>query len=155
MVFKNFLILLLSFLSFGCGDYDSFGDETYNNVSMPYTTLYIYGGKNEEDYLGKLNASKYDSESIWNEYCKYGNKYNSKSIWNAYGTYGNEYGQYSPFNKYASYPPVLRDRNGKFYGYFTANKYKSKRANYGIIDVICENYESIREDVSKWYDKIF
>lgn len=155
MVFKNFLILLLSFLSFGCVDFDYFGDETYTNVSMPYTTLYIYGGKNEEDYLGKLNASKYDSESIWNEYCKYGNKYNSKSIWNAYGTYGNEYGQYSPFNKYASYPPVLRDRNGKFYGYFTANKYKSKRANYGIIDVICENYESIREDVSKWYDKIF
>lgn len=119
------------------------------------TVLYIYGGKNEEDYLGKINASKYDSESIWNEYGKYGNKYNSKSIWNSYGTYGNSYSSYSPFNDYASHPPVLRDRNGKFYGYFTSNKYKTKRANYGIVDVICENYEKIREDVSAWYDKIF
>lgn len=28
--------------------------------------LYIYGGKDHDVYLGKLNASEYDSESIWN-----------------------------------------------------------------------------------------
>lgn len=66
-----------------------------------------------------------------------------------------EYSQYSPFNTYASHPPVLRDKNGKFYGYFTCNKYKSKRANYELIDIICDNHEEIREDVGDWYDKIF
>lgn len=120
-----------------------------------YTELYIWGGEDQDVYLGKLNGSKYDSESIWNKYGKYGNKYNSNSIWNEYGKYGGEYSQYSPFNKYASHPPVLRDRNGKFYGYFTVSRYKSKRADYDIIDFICENYESIREDVSEWYDKVF
>ena len=55
----------------------------------------------------------------------------------------------------ASHPPVLRDKNDKFYGYFTCNKYKSKRANYELIDIICENYKEIREDVGDWYDKIF
>ena len=47
---------------------------------------------------------------------------------------------------------MLRDKNGKFYGYFTANKYMPKRANYDLIDVICENYEEIREEVATIYE---
>lgn len=118
-------------------------------------TLYIYGGEDHDVYLGKLNASKYDSESIWNEYGTYGSEYNTNSIWNEYGTYGSEYSSYSPFNSYASYPPVIVDAEGNFYGYFTANKYKSKRANFELVKIICEYYELIREDVGKWYDKLF
>lgn len=101
--------------------------------------LYIYGGKDHDVYLGKLNASEYDSESIWNEY----------------GTYGSEYSSCSPFNAYATYPPVLVDSKGNFYGYFTINKYKSNRADFDLVNIICEYYEYIREDVSDWYNKIF
>lgn len=110
-------------------------------------TLYIYGGEDHDVFLGKLNASKYDSKSIWNEYGTYGSEYNTNSIWNEYGTYGSEYSSYSPFNSYASYPPVIVDEEGNFYGYFTVNKYKSKRANFDLVNIICEYYESIREDV--------
>ena len=118
-------------------------------------TLYIYGGEDHDVFLGKLNASKYDSQSIWNEYGTYGSEYNTNSIWNEYGTYGSAYSSYSPFNSYASYPPVIVDEEGNFYGYFTVNKYKSKRANFDLVNIICEYYESIREDVDEWYDKIF
>lgn len=118
-------------------------------------TLYIYGGEEHDVFLGKLNASKYDSKSIWNEYGTYGSEYNANSIWNEYGTYGSAYSSYSPFNSYASYPPVIVDEEGNFYGYFTVNKYKSKRANFDLVNIICEYYESIREDVDEWYDKIF
>lgn len=118
-------------------------------------TLYIYEGEDHDVFLGKLNASKYDSKSIWNEYGTYGSEYNTNSIWNEYGTYGSEYSSYSPFNSYASYPPVIVDEEGNFYGYFTVNKYKSKRANFDLVNIICEYYESIREDVDEWYDKIF
>lgn len=118
-------------------------------------TLYIYGGEGHDVFLGKLNASKYDSKSIWNEYGTYGSEYNTNSIWNEYGTYGSAYSSYSPFNSYASYPPVIVDEEGNFYGYFTVNKYKSKRANFDLVNIICEYYESIREDVDEWYDKIF
>ena len=69
--------------------------------------------------------------------------------------YGIAYSSYSPFNSYASYPPVIVDEEGNFYGYFTVNKYKSKRANFDLVNIICEYYESIREDVDEWYDKIF
>ena len=118
-------------------------------------TLFIYGGEDHDVFLGKLNASKYDSKSIWNEYGTYGSEYNTNSIWNEYGTYGSAYSSYSPFNSYASYPPVIVDEEGNFYGYYTVNKYKSKRANFDLVNIICEYYESIREDVDEWYDKIF
>ena len=144
---KRFILFFLTLFSLSCSK-DTIGGGSISNASKPTAILYIYGGKNEEDYLGKLNASKIDSESIWNEYGKYGNKYNSKCIWNSYGTYGSKYGTYSPFSASASYPPVLRDQSGRFYGYFTANKYKADRANYGIIDVICEKHEKISKDVS-------
>lgn len=121
--------------------------------------LLIYGYDSYEDnygvYLGKLNASCYDSESIWNIYGDYGNIYSSESIWNQYGDYGNEYSSVSPFNSYASNPPILLDNRGNYYGYFTSNKYKVNRCNLKLIDIICEYYEDIREDVSEWYDRIF
>ena len=117
--------------------------------------LHIYGGKNHDVYLGCLTCNDYSSESIWNEYSKYGNEYNSNSIWNEYGTYGNEYSQYSPWNKYGSNPPVIVDKDGNFYGYFTRNEYKGKRADFDLALIIYKYYDMIREDVTAWYKKIF
>ena len=145
------LLLLLSPSIFPAGK-SMLPDYVYEN-RVP--VLMIYGGSDHDVYLGKINASRYDSESIWNPYGTYGSKYNSKSIWNEYGRYGGKYSAYSPFNPYASHPPVLVDSRGNFYGYFTANKYKIKRSDYSLIDIICENYEIIKEDVGGWYDKIF
>ena len=96
----------------------------------------IFGGDDYDVYLGKLNASKYDSESIWNEYGSYGNSYSSTSIWNEYSSYGSDYSSYSPFNEYATYPPVIVDAQGNFYGYFTVNEYKSKRAEFNLVLII-------------------
>lgn len=153
-VITAFLKILTIFLLLGCSK-TSISEENYH-YNIPYgTILLIYGGQDHEEYLGKINASKYDSESIWNEYGKYGNRYNSKSIWNEYGTYGSKYNNHSPFNDYASNPPILVDKNGKFYGYFTSNKNKSKRANLKLIDIICDNHKAISKNVSEWYDKIF
>lgn len=118
-------------------------------------TLHIYGGADHDVYLGCLNCSKYDQNSIWNTYGTYGSKYNSNSIWNAYGTYGSKYNTYCPWNAYSNDPPVVVDKDGGFYGYFTTNKYKSKRAEFDLVEVLYEYHEFIREDVSKWYDKIF
>jgi hypothetical protein len=118
-------------------------------------TLYIYGGREHDVFLGCLNGSKYDSNSIWNEYGQYGNKYNTNSIWNSYGTYGNKYNDLSPWNEYAAYPPVLLDQQGNFYGYFTRNKYKNKRADFKLVTTIYTYYDLIAKDVKAWYDKLF
>jgi hypothetical protein len=118
-------------------------------------TLHLYGGNNNDVYLGCLNCDSYNSNSIWNEYGTYGNSYNSISIWNEYGTYGNEYNSNSPWNEYGSNPPVVVDKGGNFYGYFTINEYKSNRADFGLALTIYKYYDLIRDDVGKWYNKIF
>ena len=121
-------------------------EKTYSSTSMPTisvettTTSFIQNENNSsagtfyplllysndgKDYLGKLVTNKYDSESIWNEYGDYGSQYQTDSIWNEYGDYGSKYSSKSAFNKYASDPPKIVDSNGKFFGYLTANEYKS------------------------------
>lgn len=117
--------------------------------------MHLYGGQNHDEYLGCLNCNSYDKNSIWNEYGTYGNKYSSKSIWNAYGTYGSEYSSNSPWNAYGGYPPVVVDSEGNFYGYFTVNEYKAQRAEFYSALFIYNYYDLIRDDVSKWFDKIF
>jgi len=59
------------------------------------------------------------------------------------------------FNKYASHPPVLVDPDGNFYGYFTADKYFSKRTTNKLALLIINNWEVIMEDVGEAYEKIF
>lgn len=119
------------------------------------TALHIYGGSSHKVYLGCVNCDEYNANSIWNEYGTYGNSYNANSIWNEYGTYGNDYSTYSPWNSYATYPPVIVDKAGNFYGYFTTNAYKDKRWASDLALILYKYYEEIMEDVSKWYRKIF
>ncbi len=118
-------------------------------------TLHLYGGRNHDVYLGCLNCDSYNSNSIWNDYGTYGNSYNAKSIWNEYGTYGNDYNTNCPWNEYGTNPPVVVDKEGNFYGYFTLNEYKPKRADFNLALTIYKYHEFIRDDVSKWYSKIF
>lgn len=118
-------------------------------------TLHMYGGKNHDVYLGCLNCDKYNSNSIWNAYGTYGSKYNSNSIWNAYGTYGSKYNSYSPWNAYSSDPPVVVDKDGNFYGYFTVNTIQNNRFESDFALTIYKYYDLIMNDVIKWHDKIF
>jgi hypothetical protein len=135
---KIFLIIL--FLTF-CNSYSQ--------------KILIFGGQNHDVFLGCLNCSKYDDNSIWNKYGDFGSKYNDKCIWNKYGDYSGKYSDISPFNKYGSYPPVLVDKDGNFYGYFTANSYKDKATDVKLALFIIENWETISEDVGGYYEKIF
>lgn len=118
-------------------------------------SILIFGGKNHDVFLGCLNCTKYDNNSIWNKYGDFGSKYNEKCIWNKYSEYSGKYSDYSPFNKYATYPPVLVDDDGNFYGYFTANKYKDKRTDVELAIFIIDYWETIKDDISEYYEQIF
>ena len=106
-------------------------------VSEVSSRLMLYGGANNKVFLGYLTGSEFDVKSVWNEYCSYGSKFGLNSIWNSASSYGNKYSNYSPWNSMATSPPVIVDSSGKFYGYFTVNKYYSKRTRIGwIVDVL-------------------
>lgn len=118
-------------------------------------TLHLYGGSNEDQYLGCINCDTFDKNSIWNPYGDYGNLLSSKSIWNGSGNYGSSYSTYSPWSDYASYPPVILDQDGNFFGYLTLNPYKSERSQLQLAQILCKNHDSIKKDLSGWYDKLF
>jgi hypothetical protein len=76
----------------------------------PYTSQ---GGRiiaHDGTYLGRLNANRYDPESVANPYGRYGSRYSSTSINNPYSAYGSRYSNQSARNPYATEPPrVLYD----------------------------------------------
>ncbi len=65
----------------------------------------IYG--QDGTYLGRLNANRYDSESVANPYGRYGSPYSATSINNPYGAYGSPYSGLSAQNPFAATPPVV------------------------------------------------
>lgn len=117
--------------------------------------LHIYGGEDHDIYLGCLNCSDIDQNSIWNDIGKYGSNISQSSIWNDISIYGSDISQYSPWNDFATYPPVVVDKDGGFYGYLTLNSIKDKKAEFNLALVLYKYHDIIKDNVSKWYDKIF
>lgn len=122
---KSFLILISSLI----------GSE------VAATELLFFGGKNREKFLGCLTCSEYDSKSVCNGYGPYGNEYSSSGMWNEYAGFGNEYLPDSPWNEYSSSKavPVLVDREGNFYGYFTINEHRADAVKFSA-------------DLKQWFD---
>lgn len=65
----------------------------------------VYGA--DGTYLGRLNANRYDPESVSNPYGTYGSTYSPTSINNPNSVYGSPYSNSSARNPYASAPPVV------------------------------------------------
>lgn len=92
-----------------------------------YEEYYIYSDDGKNKYLGKITSNQFDSESIWNEFGRYGNDLDIDTIWCEVGTYGNSISRYSSSSTLATHPPKIYDKNGNFVAYLTENiaKYPS------------------------------
>ncbi len=104
---------------------------TFFCISMSASALHaqdllLFGGRGHDVFLGCFNCNEFSSESICNEFGA-GNSFNSNSIFNEFGAFGNEFASASPWNEFSTSDdvPVLVDRNGNFYGYFTINEFRS------------------------------
>ncbi len=93
----------------------------------------IFGGVDHKTYLGCLNCSKYESDSVFNEYGTHGSRYSGESIWNRYSEFGSRYSYYAACNPYATDPPVIVDQNGEFRGRLTLNKYHPQLGEGGAL----------------------
>jgi hypothetical protein len=111
--------------------------------------LLLFGGKGHKVFLGCLNCPATDSGSVCNEWGDNGSKYQDESIWNQYGDYGSRYSDMSPWNRFASKPPVIVDREGNFYGYFTADKFHDKRTRNKFLLVFLNNVDEVNDDLQK------
>lgn len=116
------LIVLLCLMQSGCVLlYPHLYVPTQTPMQHGFQGAVVVANDGTGTFLGKI-SSRYDSNSIFNEYGKYGSKYSSTSIWNPYGQYGSKYSSYSAFNDYTSYPPKII-RGDKIIGYLTTNKH--------------------------------
>jgi hypothetical protein len=100
--------------------------------------LLLFGDSDHKTFVGCLNCSRYDGESVCNEYGTIGSRYNASSIWNAYAKFGSKYSSDSPWNQYSSSGPVIVDIDGQFYGRFTANKYVADRTRIQALNQLAD-----------------
>ena len=93
--------------------------------------LLLFGGNGHDVFLGCLNCNEYNSESICNEFGA-GSAFKSDSIFNEFGPFGSEFSSSSPWNQFSisNDVPVLVDRHGGFYGYFTINEFRSDAVDF-------------------------
>jgi hypothetical protein len=92
----------------------------------------------EGDFLGTI-ASPYASDSIFNQYGRYGSKYSTNSIWNNYGRFGSAYSTASARNSYASSPPLLV-KGRKTIARLTTNKYLAGAVDPMVLGAMCYDY---------------
>ncbi|WP_420971602.1 hypothetical protein [Bradyrhizobium sp. B120] len=121
------------------------------NASAQTPALLLFGGKDHKVFLGCFNCNRYDSGSICNKYGDVGSKYSADSIWNAYGNFGSKYSGDSPWNKYSSSAPIIVDRSGNSYGYFSANAYLSNRTQIDALARLAD-FVAEKDDLDKARD---
>jgi hypothetical protein len=110
-------------------------------TSAAFADTLLFGGKNHDTFLGCLDCNKFDTDSICNKFGK-GSAFNSDSIFNSFGNFGSSFSSSSPWNKFSSDEsvPVLVDKSGSFYGYFTINSFRSDAVSFS------KNLSSIYEN---------
>jgi hypothetical protein len=114
------------------------------------TALLLFGGKDHKTFLGCLNCSSTSSSSVCDPYGS-GSKYQSDSIWNKYGDFGSKYEENSPWNKYSDDAPIIVDKDGNSYGYFSANKYHHDRTRIKSLVRIL-NFQADHDDLEATRD---
>ena len=85
--------------------------------------LLIFGGPDHDHFLGCLVCNPLSAASICNSLGPYGNEFSSTGMFNEFSTFGNNFSLSSPWNAFSlsKSVPVVVDREGHFYGYFTIN----------------------------------
>lgn len=114
--------------------------------------LLLFGGDDHKTFLGCLNCGKFDSNSVCNKYGASGSKFSDKSIWNKFGDFGSKFSGNSPWNKYATNPPIVVDKDGQSYGYFTSSKNHPSRTQVEFFLVFLNQVDEVNENLERASD---
>jgi hypothetical protein len=97
----------------------------------------IIAQDDDNTFLGKI-TSKFDGESIFNEFGSYGSEFSDKSIWNRFSRFGSEFSSYSPFNRFATTPPMII-KSGEVIAYLSANRSLRGAISPNLLKALCED----------------
>lgn len=88
------------------------------NVAVAETSYLLFD--DDDELHGCINCNSFNSQSICNEFGRFGSEFSSASIWNDFGTVGSEYSAASPWNDFGKGLKVV-DGAGRYYGRLTMN----------------------------------
>ena len=94
----------------------------------PPEGLLVFGGANNETFLGCLSCPETDLDSLFNRFGTHGSRLSATSILNRFGPFGGKFAPYSPCNVDSTTPPVIVDDEGNEYGELTLNRNRSQQA---------------------------
>ena len=114
----------------GAGLTAASGGGTSYSLGLPVGKIMIFGGNSHSVYLGCLSCSKFDSESVFNQYGTYGSSYSGQSIFNKFSEYGSDYSAHSACNASAIDPPIIVDDRGQSYGRLVIGSYRTDSPNW-------------------------
>ncbi len=115
--------------------------------------MLLFGGHDHKTFLGCLNCVDTSDTSVCNDVGKYGSDVAENSIWNDVGPYGSDVSPISPWNDVSQDAPIIVDRAGKSYGYFSANNVHHDRTRIGWLVAILDYYEET-QDLAKTRQKM-
>ncbi len=107
----------------------------------------LYGGKDQNVFLGCLNCSRFDSSSIWNQLGPHGSEFDNATIWSKTGIYGSPYQELSPWHPHSFEGPEVRDKTGKSYGKFTRNPFDDQTKVESLLWIL-NNYDYVIANLS-------
>jgi hypothetical protein len=111
---------------------------TFAPTQAQSPALLLFGDEDHTTFLGCLNCSKFDGNSICNQFGEYGSKYSISSIWNEFGTFGSMFSIQSPWNQFSTFGPVIVDYSGQFYGRFTSNRVAGGRTRIQALNELAD-----------------
>ena len=115
--------------------------------------MLLFGGHDHKMFLGCLNCVDTSDASVCNDVGKYGSDVEENSIWNDVGPYGSDVSPTSPWNDVSQDAPIIVDREGKSYGYFSANDLHHNRTRIAWLVAILDYYDQTN-DLAKTREKM-
>jgi hypothetical protein len=102
-----------------------------NGTTVAATVLpgfYLWGGPGHAQYLGFFTCVfcvEFDSDSVNNQFGRYGSQFSSTSIRNQFSQYGSQFDINSSCNQFATNPPRVYNSTGSvYYGELTLNQFR-------------------------------
>ncbi len=85
----------------------------------------LWGGPNHSVFLGCFSCNQFASDSVFNQFGRYGSRYSSTSVSNHFSTYGSEFSSNSACNTFASNPPIILNTSSQRYTELTLNQFRT------------------------------
>ncbi len=107
--------------------------------------LLLFGGEDHKTFLGCLNCVDTSAVSVCNDVGTYGSDVSADSIWNDVGTFGSDVSPESPWDDVSQDAPIIVDKDGNSYGYFSANDVHHDRTRIPWLVAILDYYEKTND----------